>query len=85
MNFSTVVTIALVLGAQGPENGAAAKNQAAQVLRERLLKLHHDDAAEYVIYRDADHKEKVELQARPIYVWTNPVRDSQQGALFVWT
>jgi hypothetical protein len=38
------------------------------------------------MYRDASQKEQLELRKEPVYVWTNPVRGSQQdGAVFVWT
>jgi hypothetical protein len=54
--------------------------------KDRLFKLHQGDALEYTIYRDASKKEKLEFRKEPVYVWTNPVRTSQQdGLVFIWT
>ena len=59
---------------------------AAKARRERLREIYLEDAASYRIYRDADHKEKVELRREPVYVWTNPVQtNGQDGHVFVWT
>jgi hypothetical protein len=78
MNLVIVITLLLALpGADDPES--------AKALRERLLKLHQGDALEFTIYRDASHKEPLKFRKEPVYIWTNPVRFSQQGALFVWT
>jgi hypothetical protein len=78
MRTTLLVGLLLSLGAQGPEG--------AMGLRDRLLKLHLDDAAGYAIYLDADHKERAELRREPVYVWTNPVRTHKQdGAVFIWT
>lgn len=60
--------------------------EAVKAQRERLFKLHLDDALEFTIYRDADRHEPLELRKQPIYVWTNPVRAAQQdGLVFLWT
>jgi len=78
MNLSFVLPLLLAL-AQG-------ESEAARTQRERLLKLHLGDALEYTIYRDASQKEKLEFRREPVYVWTNPVRASQQdGVVFIWT
>ena len=82
------IALPLLLGLVGADSEPAGEGQvqAAAALREQLLKLHTADAAEYVIYRDEDHKEKAELVRKPVYVWTNPVRvHKQDGAVFVWT
>jgi hypothetical protein len=58
----------------------------ARIQRERLYKLHLGDAIEYTMYRAASRKEMLEFRREPIYVWTNPVRASQQdGLVFIWT
>ena len=57
----------------------------AKAKRERLLEVYRTEAAGYTIHRDASGKEKVELRNDPVYVWTNPVRFGQDGAVFVWT
>jgi len=78
MNFTLVLTLLLAVVGDEPE--------AARRERERLFRLHLGDALEYAIYRDASQKEKLELRKEPVYVWTNPVRGSQQdGVVFVWT
>ncbi len=78
MNLVVVLPLLLALpGADDPES--------AKALRERLVKLHQGDALEFTMYRDASRKEPLEFRKEPVYVWTNPVRSSQQGAVFVWT
>src|SRR5271166_2037723 len=78
MNLVIVLPLVLALpGADDPES--------AKALRERLLKLHQHDALEFTMYRDASRKEPLEFRKEPVYVWTNPVRNSQQGAVFIWT
>ncbi len=78
MNLVIVLPLLLALpGADDPES--------AKALRERLLKLHQGDALEFTMYRGATRKEPIEFRKDPVYVWTNPVRLSQQGAVFVWT
>jgi hypothetical protein len=65
---------------------AADEPEAARAQRERLFKLHQGDALEYTIYRDASRKERLEFRKEPVYVWTNPVRTTQQdGLVFIWT
>ncbi len=78
MNVTIVLPLLLALASDGPDP--------ARAQRERLLKLHRGDALEYTIYRDASQKEKLEFRREPVYVWTNPVRASQQdGVVFIWT
>jgi len=78
MNFTLVLALLLVL-AQG-------ESEAARTQREWLFKLHLGDALEYTMYRDASQKEKLEFRREPVYIWTNPVRVSQQdGVVFIWT
>jgi hypothetical protein len=78
MNLSIVLTLLLALVSEDPD--------AARAQRERLFKLHVGDALEYTIYRDASREEKLEFRREPVYVWTNPVRVSQQdGLVFIWT
>ncbi|MBI3862095.1 MAG: hypothetical protein HY290_09390 [Planctomycetia bacterium] len=73
----------LAITVQGDEPKAA--NQQPR-LKERLLALHTADAAEYAIYRDSARTEKLELQRKPVYNWTNVIRSGgQSGAVFVWT
>src|SRR5262245_20031919 len=52
----------------------------------QLLALHLGHAEEYEIYRNSDRLEKLELERKPVYVRTNPLRSGgQNGAVFVWT
>ncbi|MFI5459336.1 MAG: hypothetical protein ACHRXM_28255 [Isosphaerales bacterium] len=87
MNAATIFVFLLAQLGQSPsQKGDSASLQAARSKRERLLEIYTNEAAGYVIYHDASRKERVELQHEPVYVWTNPVRDSgQDGAVFVWT
>ncbi len=73
------------LGQNSAPAGKSAPQEATRTKRERLLEIYTKDAAGYTIFRDADRKEKVELQREPVYVWTNPIRDAQDGVVFVWT
>ena len=51
-----------------------------------LLKLHTGDAEKYRIYRDAAHKQKLDISTKPVFNWTNVVGENTQfGHLFVWT
>ncbi len=78
MNWTILLTVLFAVAADEP--------QAARSERERLLKLHLGDALEYSIYRNASRQEKLEFRKEPVYVWTNPVRTSQQdGVVFIWT
>jgi hypothetical protein len=78
MNFTIGLVLFFAVGVDEPE--------AARAQRERLFKLHQGDALEYTIYRDASQKQKLELRKEPVYVWTNPVRTTQQdGLVFIWT
>ena len=71
---------------QAREDPAANENRAAQVKHERVLEIYAREADEYTIYRDASRAERLELQRKPIYIWSNPLRASgQDGAVFIWT
>jgi hypothetical protein len=81
-----VLFIPAALGQAPAPKDDSASRLAARSKRERLLEIYTNDAAGYTIYRDASHKEQVELQREPVYVWTNPVREGgQDGVVFVWT
>ena len=52
----------------------------------QLLEFFCGEVADYTIYRDRDHREKLDFNRQPIYSWTDPTKnDFHQGALFVWT
>ncbi len=68
------------------QSPAPQPDQPPKARRERLLELYRGEATSYVIHRDSDRHEKVELRRDPLYSWTNPVRsDGQDGDVFVWT
>jgi hypothetical protein len=53
---------------------------------EALLKLHSDEARAYRMYRDEAQSEPLNLQAEPVFTWTNLVdEDTQYGHIYVWT
>jgi hypothetical protein len=80
----TWILLVGVLAQEKPAVGSE-KGQVAKFKRERLLEIYSQEAESYTIYRDSSRKEKTELRHEPVYVWTNPVRDGQDGAVFVWT
>ena len=50
------------------------------------MAVYSEEAAKYEIFRRNDDVEELELVARPILTFTNPVRQrDQHGAAFVWT
>ncbi len=78
MNVTMILTLLIALAGDEPETAGAQ--------RERLFRLHLGDALEYTMYRDVSQKEKLDFRKEPVYVWTNPVRTSQQdGVVFIWT
>ncbi len=81
-----ILLISGLLGQSPGSKGDRAAEERARSKHERLLQLYTSDAAEYIIYRDSSHQERVELRREPVYVWTNPLREKgQDGAVFVWT
>jgi hypothetical protein len=53
---------------------------------EALLSLHSEEAAAYKMWRDKGKQEKLELQSKPVFTWTNPVGEQvQTGHIFIWT
>ena len=81
-----LIALATVPGQPPVAKDDAATQESARTKRERLLEIYASEAREYTIYRDATHKERVELRPEPVYVWTNPVRSKgQDGVVYVWT
>ena len=80
-----MVIIPGLLG-QAPEGSAGKRESAIQGKHERRMQIYTRDAEGYTVYRDTSRQEKLELQPKPVYVWTNPLRaGGQDGAVFVWT
>jgi hypothetical protein len=42
---------------------------------DRLFELHLEDAAQYEIFRDQAHTQKLELRRQPVYLWSNHRRN----------
>jgi hypothetical protein len=52
---------------------------------EALLALHTTEARAYRIYRDEAQQERLELQERPVFTWTNLTAEhTQYGHVYVW-
>ena len=50
-----------------------------------LLELHTGEARAYRIFRDEAQTQLLELSEKPVFSWTNEIRENrQQGHLFVW-
>jgi hypothetical protein len=85
-----LVLLPLVMGqapgqSPGRSRGSDVASDPTRPKKERLLAIYLGEAEGYTIYRDASKKEKVELLREPVYVWGNLVRDTQDGAVYVWT
>src|SRR5262245_28420603 len=51
-----------------------------------LLKLHTREAESYRIFRDEKQTQRLELNSKPVFNWTNVAGEHTQiGHLFVWT
>src|SRR6478752_6538370 len=60
--------------------------QAGEPPAPELLKLHTADAKGYRIFLDENKSQELELQAKPVFTWTNVVGEqSQLGHVFLWT
>jgi hypothetical protein len=70
---------------QAPAAADLKADPAAKARREHFREIYLGDAASYAIYLDATRKEKAELRREPAYSWTNPIREAQDGDVFVWT
>lgn len=51
----------------------------------RWLALYNRTAAEYEMFRDPEHRVKLELKSGPIYKWTANSAEGANGAVYVWT
>jgi hypothetical protein len=80
------LAVALTVAAPALAAPPDGRKDAEKKVADRLFELHLGDAAQYEIFRDAAHRQKLELRRQPVYVWSNPTRDNgQTGAVFVWT
>jgi hypothetical protein len=83
MNRSRQLLLALVLMAVVSTVSAPARGEPPLA---ELLKLHSREAGSYQIFRDEQHTQPLELNAKPVFNWTNVVGEHTQfGHLFVWT
>lgn len=83
------VWMALLCGGQAAPADKSA-DEAKTALQARRLELFLGEAADYRIYRDAEHAADLKLRDEPVFLWTNPTRYHGQegathGAVFVWT
>jgi hypothetical protein len=84
--MAALLAACLAAGGTGPAARADEQKPANKKIADRLFELHLGDAAQYEVFRDAAHHQKLELRRQPVYVWSNPTRDKgQTGAVFVWT
>jgi hypothetical protein len=88
LHLGMLLAVVPALLGQAPEGSDGKGDRAMQEKRkhERLLRIYTREAEGYTIYRDAGRGEKLELVPKPVYVWTNPLRErGQDGAVFIWT
>lgn len=79
---SLAIFLAVLIG----PNLAPGQLPAQEVTAERLLDLHVGAAAEYSVKLSEDSETVLELNRRPVLVWSNPRRaNGQIGHVFVWT
>ena len=65
---------------------AAETQQPDEGQSKRLISLYLADAQAFDFYRDARHRERLELKEQPVYIWQNRIRSGGQlGAVYVWT
>src|SRR5258708_4091600 len=78
-----IILLAATVAAPG-QMVAAADDKAPEKLSgwQRLFREH---AAGYQFVVDGDEESPVELIAKPILQWSQPVRGGADGAVFVWT
>lgn len=66
-------------------SSAGAENYPDRDTPSRWLPLYNRTAAEYQLFRNSEHRVKLELKAEPIYKWTANSADGANGAVYVWT
>lgn len=67
------------------KSAAGADHQPVPESPSRWFPRFNRTAAEYELFRDPAHHEKLELKAEPIYKWTANSADGANGAVYVWT
>src|SRR5688572_17250089 len=86
MHALTSGAIWLVILAQGPSAPATAvPAEPAAPAREEATERFQAEAKRYVLQPAGDGAQKLELVAEPLLHWGNPARNSEDGAVFVWT
>ncbi|HUY87291.1 MAG TPA: hypothetical protein VMV10_01015 [Pirellulales bacterium] len=66
------------------------EEETKSALQARRLELFQHEAADYRIFRDAEHAVELKFRDEPVFLWTNPTRYHGQegathGAVFAWT
>jgi hypothetical protein len=77
--FAALVVVSLTV-ARAQDASAEAKGEDAA----KRLKEFKDAAARYRIVSDADMSRSLVLKPDPVLNWSNPLRDTVGGAVFVW-
>ncbi len=73
--------LVLALSLLAAEDPTASPPKAA----DRHQALHRGEAESWRMYLDEDRQSEATLNAKPIYVWTNPTRSGgQKGAVYLW-
>jgi hypothetical protein len=79
----TGVSLSMSTPNVGAEDPAQAETTEAH--RAQRLKLMQRHAADYELHEAADEKQRLILQEKPVLRWSNPVRETDDGAMFLWT
>ena len=53
--------------------------------RPKWVEFYKAEAAEYRMFLEEDRSKTLQLRETPIIIWSNPVRNGDDGAVFVWT
>lgn len=75
---------ALLVAAADPSSQAPDDDQASQQAVWKAI--FNRAAADYELFRDGKHTQRLQLRANPVYKWTAPIAESGVfGAVYVWT
>ena len=69
-----ILSLIFLLGADEP----------VETMAKRMLPIYAKDAAEYAITVESAPTKELELKKEPIFEWSNPARNSQYGAVYLW-
>lgn len=69
-----LVSALLLLGGDEP----------VETMAKRMLPIYAKDATEYAITVESAPTNELELKKEPIFEWSNPARNTQHGAVYLW-